>query len=43
MEEKEDLELKAEIDQIARKIDHILEKIETAEADLPETRDQERQ
>ena len=43
MEEKDDLDLKAEIDQISRKIDNILNKIEETEATRPDNQDKESQ
>lgn len=43
MEENDDLDLKAEIDQISRKIDTILNNIETAESERSENQNEESQ
>ncbi|MEJ2041493.1 MAG: hypothetical protein P8X55_21575 [Desulfosarcinaceae bacterium] len=43
MEEKEDLDIKAEIDKIARKIDNILGNIEAAEGNRSENENEESQ
>ena len=43
MKEKEDLDLKAEIDQISRKIDTILNNIETVESERSENQNEESQ